>query len=155
MAGSDDIRPDMQVIASDGGMVGTVDGVEGDRIKLKRAAETGGGGHHFVPTSWVARVDDHVHLDREAALVRDSWQNEMGAGAAAAADAGMAGSTAASPADITPPPARPRQEEERKSNLLPWLIGLALLAALLFFGLRGCDDRDNEAVPAADTMAPA
>jgi len=26
---------------------------------------------------------------------------------------------------------------------------------LLFFGLRGCDDRDNEAVPVADTMAPA
>jgi hypothetical protein len=81
MAGSDDIRPDMQVIASDGGMVGTVDGVEGDRIKLKRAAEIGGRGHHFVPTSWVARIDDHVHLDREAALVRDSWQNETGAGA--------------------------------------------------------------------------
>jgi hypothetical protein len=54
-----------------------------------------------------------------------------------------------------PPPVRPHQEGERKSSLLPWLIGLALLAALLFFGLRGCDDRDNEAVPVADTMAPA
>lgn len=150
MAGSENIRADMQVIASDGGMVGTVDGVEGERIKLKRASELGGGGHHFVPTSWVARVDDHVHLDREAALVRDSWQGE-GSAASGAAGTGAAGVSGAY-AGAAAPPDRAHQDDEHKTNWLPWLIGLALVAALLFFIMGGDDNRDNESVPVADTQ---
>jgi outer membrane protein OmpA-like peptidoglycan-associated protein len=120
----------MQVIGSDGGMVGVVDDVEGSSIKLKRAAEAGGGEHHFIPLDWVDHVDEHVHLAVDAATVRDRWT--AGAYGAAPAAASAAGPAAA----------------ERKSNWIPWLIGLAVLALLLFFGLKGCDDTATE--PAYD-----
>jgi hypothetical protein len=56
-----DIREDMEVLASDGSHVGTVDGVEGDRIKLTRK-DSPDGQHHYVGLDQVERVDEHVHL---------------------------------------------------------------------------------------------
>lgn len=119
MADTKNIRPDMQVLGSDGGMVGTVDAVEAGTIKLKRAPELGGGEHHHIPTDWVARVDDHVHLSVDAATVRERWGLVAAAAGhpAAAASGGM--------------------------GWLPWLLGLLALAAILFFGLKGCDGRDH------------
>lgn len=48
------------VIGSDGGHVGTVDHVEGDRIKLTKNDDPDGSGqhHHFIPLSNVASVED-------------------------------------------------------------------------------------------------
>ena len=87
MSGGHVIKQGMQVLGSDGGMVGTVDEALGDRIKLQRPPS--GGPAHSVPTLWVARVDTHVHLDRSAATVRDRWSSEgekaAGAGTATAA----------------------------------------------------------------------
>ncbi len=67
------IAEHMEVLASDGTHVGTVDRLEGsDRIKLTRTDSTDGQ-HHYIPRSWVARVDNHVHLDKTAADVRRGW----------------------------------------------------------------------------------
>ena len=53
------IREHMEVVGSDGQHVGTVDKVEGDRIKLtKKDDPTGEGVHHYLPLGAVAAVQD-------------------------------------------------------------------------------------------------
>lgn len=62
------IREHMTVVGADGVHVGTVDGIEGDRIKLTRnatEAEAGYGGshaghHHYLPLGLVASVDGQI-----------------------------------------------------------------------------------------------
>ena len=115
----------MQVLGSDGGMIGTVDSVEDDRIKLKRAPEAGGGLHHYIPLAWVARVDDHVHLDRDAALAREVWAAEGADGP------------------------RPIQGHEPGTpRWIPWTIGLVGLVIILFLAVRafqyGVGDQNTE-----------
>ena len=67
------IAEHMEVLASDGTHVGTVDHLDGaDRIKLTKSDSTDGK-HHFIPRSWVSRVDSHVHLAKTAAEVRTGW----------------------------------------------------------------------------------
>ena len=61
MADSAGIQKHMEVRSSDGSHVGTVDGVEGDRIKLTRN-DSPDGEHHYVGLDAVERVDAHVHL---------------------------------------------------------------------------------------------
>ncbi len=64
--GSDDGRivEHMEVYASDGTKVGTVDHMDGpDRFKLAKSTSPDGQ-HHFVPLSWVNHVDRHVHLNK-------------------------------------------------------------------------------------------
>lgn len=53
------IQEHMPVVGSDGEHVGTVDKVEGDRIKLTRKDDPDGSGqhHHYLPVSAVAAVD--------------------------------------------------------------------------------------------------
>ncbi|WP_237482454.1 DUF2171 domain-containing protein [Lichenibacterium dinghuense] len=54
----------MEVYASDGTKVGTVDHMDGpDRFKLARSTSPDGQ-HHFVPLTWVDHVDRHVHLNK-------------------------------------------------------------------------------------------
>ncbi len=70
MAGRDDIREHMDVIGADGVHVGTVDKVEGDRIKLTKADSGQGsheGHHHFNSLGLVAGVEgDTVRLSANA-----------------------------------------------------------------------------------------
>lgn len=65
------IREHMEVIGADGVHIGTVDHVEGDRIKLTRADSGEGhhkGHHHFVPGNLVAEVEGRkVRLSANAA----------------------------------------------------------------------------------------
>ena len=117
MAG--EIREDMQVLGSDGGMIGRVDGVTGDRIKLKRSAEAGGGVHHFIAMAWVARVDDHVHLDRSAALAREGWT----------AEGGSAGAGSGAP--------RADAYSRRGSNWVIWIAVAALVLVTLYALING------------------
>jgi hypothetical protein len=66
MAGRDDIREHMEVIGADGVHVGTVDRVDGDRIKLTKADSGQGsheGHHHYISMGLVAEVEgDKVRL---------------------------------------------------------------------------------------------
>ncbi len=66
MTARDSIREDMEVIGADGVHVGTVDRVEGERIKLtKRDSGQGSheGHHHYISLGLVATVEgDQVRL---------------------------------------------------------------------------------------------
>ena len=70
MSGFEDIREHMQVIGADGAPVGTVDHVEGDRIKLTKAASGFGsheGHHHYISRGLVADIEgDVVRLSANA-----------------------------------------------------------------------------------------
>lgn len=68
------IQEHMPVVGSDGGHVGTVDKVEGDRIKLTKNDDPDGSGqhHHYVPMSSVASVQGGaVRLSMPADRARD------------------------------------------------------------------------------------
>lgn len=74
MADTSAIQEHMEVVGSDGQHVGTVDKVDGDRIKLTRKDPAAGGEHHYIPASLVAGVDGQVRLSQPADQVRQSWQ---------------------------------------------------------------------------------
>jgi hypothetical protein len=60
MTARDSIREDMEVIGADGVHVGTVDRIEGERIKLTRADSGQGsheGHHHYISLGLVATVE--------------------------------------------------------------------------------------------------
>jgi hypothetical protein len=66
----------MEVVGSDGGHVGKVDKVRGDRIILAKSDPDAGGIHHSVPCGWVESVDDKVTLNRTADAAMHGWRNE-------------------------------------------------------------------------------
>jgi hypothetical protein len=68
-----DIRERMDVIASCGKLVGTVDRVEGDSIKLTKK-DSPDGQHRLIPKSWIARVDEHVHLNKNSDEVAGAFR---------------------------------------------------------------------------------
>jgi len=74
------IKEHMAVIGADGVHVGTVDHVDGERIKLTKAdspqAEDGeGAGHHYLPAGLVAAVEgDTVRLSATAANAADLFE---------------------------------------------------------------------------------
>lgn len=66
---TDTVRENMEVIGADGVHVGTVDRVEGARIKLKKSDSYGQheGHHHFIEFGFVAGVEgDKVRLSANA-----------------------------------------------------------------------------------------
>ena len=72
-----DIREHMKVVGSDRQPVGTVDHVEGDRIKLARSDPQAGGRHHYIPSDWVDRVEgDKVCLRQSAQEACSSWKTD-------------------------------------------------------------------------------
>jgi hypothetical protein len=72
------IREHMPVVCSNGDEVGKVDHPDsGNTIKLTK---DNGGQHHWLPLSWVARVDDKVHLDRSRDQARKEWFTSPPAG---------------------------------------------------------------------------
>lgn len=79
MGSFDDIREHMQVIGADGVHLGTVDRVEGERIKLVRA-DSGVAHHdhhHYVPRGLVAEVEgDNVRLSANADVVANLFEEE-------------------------------------------------------------------------------
>ena len=71
------IREHMKVIGSDRQPVGTVDHVEGERIKLAKNDPQAGGQHHYIPADWVERVDgEQVWLRQKAREARQQWQTQ-------------------------------------------------------------------------------
>lgn len=79
MSGFEDIREHMEVIGADGVHLGTVDHVEGDRIKLIRA-DSGvahEGHHHYIPRGLVAEVEgDKVRLSANGDVAADLFEQE-------------------------------------------------------------------------------
>jgi hypothetical protein len=76
----EDIREDMDVIGADGVHLGTVDRVEGDRIKLTRAdsgvAHTDH--HHYIPRGLFADIEgDQVRLSANADVVAALFEEEQ------------------------------------------------------------------------------
>ena len=67
------IHPHMPVMSSCGCKVGSVDHVEGGAIKLT-LKDSPDGLHHFVPLGWVAKVDEHVHLTKNAGETKQGWK---------------------------------------------------------------------------------
>jgi uncharacterized protein (TIGR02271 family) len=67
------IAEHMDVIASDGVKIGTVDHLHGlDKIKLAKSTSPDGQ-HHYIPLTWVDHVDAHVHLTRASAEAKSAW----------------------------------------------------------------------------------
>jgi hypothetical protein len=65
------IQDHMPVVCSDGGQFATVDHMDGaDTIKLTKDDK---GYHHWIPTSWVTKVDEHVHVDRPGDQAMKDW----------------------------------------------------------------------------------
>ncbi|MGY3529947.1 DUF2171 domain-containing protein [Bradyrhizobium sp. USDA 4452] len=65
------IKDNMEVIGADGVHVGTVDHVEGNRIKLKKSESEGlhKGHHHYIELGFVAGVEgSKVRLSANAAI---------------------------------------------------------------------------------------
>lgn len=133
MANADDIREGMQVIGSDGGMVGRAIGLRGDHLHVEPTAPVRAG-DHTIPRSWIARVDDHVHLDRNAALVRDTWgasDGDLGATSGNGARVGPAAGTVAAGAHNA-------SHRGMGKSWIVWLIGAILLLLVIVLGIRGC-----------------
>jgi len=66
------IAPQMDVIAAGGEMVGRVDRLEGDRIKLTKL-DAPDGQHHYVPLAWIDHIDTHVHLNKRQSEIVAGW----------------------------------------------------------------------------------
>jgi hypothetical protein len=70
MASIDQIKEHMEVIGADGAHVGTVDRVEGNRIKLTKKDSGEGsheGHHHYIPEGLIAEIEgDKVRLSANA-----------------------------------------------------------------------------------------
>lgn len=70
MADLSNIREHMEVIGADGAHIGTVDHVDGDRIKLTKADSGQGahkGHHHYISGGLVAGIEgDRVRLSANA-----------------------------------------------------------------------------------------
>ena len=78
MANASQIREHMDVVGSDGQHVGTVDKVEGDRIKLTKNDPQAGGQHRYLPLDMVESVEQNaVRLNMSAEQAR---KQAMGGG---------------------------------------------------------------------------
>lgn len=115
----------MEVVGSDGMLVGTVARVEGERFAVT-PADGGDGQPHDLPLTMVDRVEDRVHLTVPAAGV--------------AAPAGAIGATPSLAETASLPPVLNRQVEgaaPRRNFYLPWIVGIVglLLLLLLFRGV--------------------
>ena len=143
MADATQIRPHMTVLGSDGGHVGTVDAVEGNRIKLTKR-DAADQHHHYLDMGQVARVDSAVHLNTGVAAAL------AGAGAAA----GTAAAGDAGTGESLLPPVKNRAVDHavpRKNFYLPWIVGVVGVILLLLL-LRSCFERDP--APSATDTGP-
>jgi hypothetical protein len=68
------IKENMTVVGADGVHIGTVDHLDGERIKLTKA-DSGDGKHHYLPAGLVAAVEgDTVRLSANAANAVDLFE---------------------------------------------------------------------------------
>lgn len=71
MINKNEIMPDAPVVCSMNGQFAIVDHMESDdTIKLKKDKQ---GVHHYIPLSWVKKVDEKVHIDRTGDQAMHAW----------------------------------------------------------------------------------
>lgn len=79
MADLSQIREHMEIIGADGVHLGTVDKVEGERIKLTKA-DSGvahEGHHHYIPAGLIAEVEgDKVRLSANGDVAAGLFEEE-------------------------------------------------------------------------------
>ncbi|WP_425230410.1 DUF2171 domain-containing protein [Sphingomonas sp.] len=138
MVDTSSIQPHMPVIGSDGAHVGTVDAVEGDRIKLTKT-DSRDGSHHFIPLTSVARVDEQVHLSIPAISAIPGGAGPA-AGAAAATGAGLGAIPDPLPATLN---RAVDGATPRRNFYLPWIVGLIGLLLLLLLLTKACGHHDE------------
>ncbi|HEY6916458.1 MAG TPA: DUF2171 domain-containing protein [Allosphingosinicella sp.] len=140
MATLGSVRSGLQVLGSDGGMIGIVDAIEASRIRLHSTAEPVG--EYHIPSNWVDRVDEHVHLSVTAAVARERWESAGEAAPAAGTRPGTTGDRA-----------------DGRRNIFAWILGAIFVLAILVFAVRSCgyavDERTNteQALPSTDSDA--
>jgi hypothetical protein len=80
MTATDKLREGMEVIGADGVHVGTIDRIEGDRIKLTRKDSGQGsheGHHHFLSTGLVADIEgEQVRLSAKGDVAVSLFEEE-------------------------------------------------------------------------------
>jgi hypothetical protein len=67
MVDASQIREHMEIKGSDGGHIGTVDRVEGNRIKLTKSDPASGGAHKYMDLSQVSEIKDGCVVAGKAA----------------------------------------------------------------------------------------
>jgi hypothetical protein len=69
------IQPHMPVVCSEGGQFAVVDHMSSDNRTIKLAKDDSGA-HHYIPVSWVTKVDDKIHIDRPGDQAMREWTSE-------------------------------------------------------------------------------
>lgn len=68
------IKEGQHVIGADGGHVGTIDGLSGQLLKLKKNDPESGGAHHYLDLALVVGVEgDTIKLIVPAAEAKQRW----------------------------------------------------------------------------------
>lgn len=71
------VQEHAEVYGSDGEKVGTVDKVQGDRIKLTKNDPEAGGRHHSIPCGWLQSVEgNRVTLNKSSIEAKTMWRDE-------------------------------------------------------------------------------
>jgi hypothetical protein len=74
MVDASQIKEHAEVVGSDDQHVGTVDHVDGQRLKLTKTDPAAGGRHRFIHLDSVASLEDgKVRLNRTAEQAKDEW----------------------------------------------------------------------------------
>ena len=78
MLNTQEIKPEMPVVCSQGGQFATVDHMQGsDTIKLKKDDS---GQHHYIPASWVTSTENgKVQIDRPGPEAMKQWSESPAA----------------------------------------------------------------------------
>jgi hypothetical protein len=69
------IKPHMPVVCSEGGQFAVVDHMASDNRTIKLQKD-GSGSHHYIPVSWVTKIDNAVHIDRPGDQAMREWSSE-------------------------------------------------------------------------------
>jgi len=77
MADVSAITEHMEIVGADGGHIGTVDHVDGNRIKLTKNDSGAGGKHHYLPLSLIEDVDGgKARASFKAELAPQFWETD-------------------------------------------------------------------------------
>lgn len=72
-----DLREGQKVVGSDRGHVGTIDGISGQLIKLKKNDPASGGTHHYLDVKLIKEVSpNEVVLSVPTAEAMERWSEE-------------------------------------------------------------------------------